>query len=249
MTPEQRSALILDYMDGALNDALLCGKYGINQQQLETAMHIGTGNIINPEPIKRGLKRGMRDTGAVTVLAHRYLSPEDMAASPLDAAEMLQPDQRDLALHLNVAELSFANNVLRGMNATAAAAASFEIFNKDLADKKAAELLRTSHIAEYMASMRGRSLYAPLRNKAYMEAVLWQVIDRCMELKQSYDTGGEAIIGQCEFNVKGVVSAATLLAKIKGWEKAEENSGQAETQRDRLRRLQAAYVEGSKLDV
>lgn len=247
MTPEQRTSLLLDYMDGDLTDGLLCSKYQITPYQLQTAVYVGTGNIVNPEPLERGKKRGMRNSREVERLA-AHLPPEDMAVSPLQSSELLEPDQRNLALHLSEAELSFANNVLRGMNATSAAAASFEIFNKDLAQRKAAECIRASHVAEYMMSMKNKSLFAPVRNKAYLEAVLWQVIDRGMELKQSYDLDGEMIIGQCEFNHKAVVASATLLAKIKGWEKQGEDNSTAESQRDRLRKLQAAYKE-KQLDV
>lgn len=244
MTPEIRTSLLLDYMDGDLTDELLCAKYDLTPYQLRTAVHIGTGNIIHPEPVERGLKRGMRNAVAVQQLASSTLTPGEMAVSPLQSAEMLEPEQRNRALYLNDAELSFANNVLRGMNATAAAAASFEIFNKDMAQRKAAETLRASHVADYLASMQGKSLFAPLRNKAYLEAVLWQVIDRGLQLHQAYDNlTGQEVIGQCEYNWKSVVASATLLAKLKGWEKQGEDSGNTESQRDRLRRLQAAHKE------
>lgn len=246
LTPESRTALLLEYMEGELTDALLCQKYDLDAYQLKTAVYIGTGNIVNPEPVTRGLKRGVRGACAIGALAAANLQPEDMQVSPLQAAETLSPDARNKALFLNDAELSFANNVLRGMNATAAAAASFEIFNKPMADQKAAELLRSSHVAEYLTSMKGKSLFAPVRNKAYLEAVLWQVIDRGLALNQSYDVlTGKPVEGKCDYNWKSVVAASTLLARLKGWEKQEEHA-EGETQRDRLRRLQSQYQERSQ---
>lgn len=242
MTPETRAGFILEYIEGDLTDQLLAAKYGLDEYQFKTAVHIGTGNIIKPEPLTRGLKRGMRNSVAVTALATDTLNAEDMAVSPLQSAEIIEPKSRDLALYLNNAELSFANNVLRGMNATAAAAASFEIFNKQLADKKAAELLRSSHVADYLASMKGRSLFAPVRNKAYLEAVLWQVIDRGLQLKQEVDTlTGLPVEGQCKYDPKSVIAASALLSRLKGWDNVEQGQGEAETQRDRLRRLQANF--------
>lgn len=240
MTPETRASFIIDYMDGELTDGLLCAKYGMTPEQLEIAAHIGAGSIIAPSPLKRGLKRGMRNSGAVESLAVSVLPPEDMAISPLQSAEVLEPASRDAALYLNDRELSFANNVLRGFNPTAAAAASFEIYNEHLAKQKAAELLRASHVAEYLASMRGRSLFAPVRNKAYLEAVLWQVIDRSLEMKQKFNAlTGQPVDGVCEYNWKAAVAAGTLLAKIKGWDGSKDNQSETETQRDRLRRLAA----------
>lgn len=242
MTPETRAGFILEYIEGDLTDQLLAAKYGLDDYQFKTAVHIGTGNIIKPEPLTRGLKRGMRNSVAVTALATKTLDAEDMAVSPLQSAEIIEPKSRDLALYLNNAELSFANNVLRGMNATAAAAASFEIFNKQLADKKAAELLRSSHVADYLASMKGRSLFAPVRNKAYLEAVLWQVIDRGLQLRQEVDTlTGLPVEGQCKYDPKSVIAASALLSRLKGWDNVEQGQGEAETQRDRLRRLQANF--------
>jgi hypothetical protein len=242
MTPETRAGFILEYIEGDLTDELLAAKYGLDEYQLKTAVHIGTGNIIKPEPLTRGLKRGMRNSVAVTKLATETLDAEDMAVSPLQSAEVIEPKSRDLALYLNNAELSFANNVLRGMNATAAAAASFEIFNKQLADKKAAELLRSSHVADYLASMKGRSLFAPVRNKAYLEAVLWQVIDRGLQLKQEFDNlTGLPVEGQCKYDPKSVIAASALLSRLKGWDNVEQGQGESETQRDRLRRLQANF--------
>lgn len=244
LTPESRTALLLEYMDGEIPDDLLCRKYGLDAYQLKTAVYIGTGNIITPEPVTRGMKRGARNSCAIGHLAAATLPPEDMQVSPLVAAETLTPESRDKALFLNDSELSFANNVLRGMNATAAAAASFEIFNKDMADRKAAELLRSSHVAEYLTSMKGKTLFAPVRNKAYLEAVLWQVIDRGLSLRQTFDVlTGKPIDGKCDYNWKAVVAASTLLARLKGWEKAGEDDQQQESQRDRLRRLQSQHAE------
>lgn len=246
MTPETRAGFILEYIEGDLTDQLLAAKYGLDDYQFKTAVHIGTGNIIKPEPLTRGLKRGMRNSVAVTALATDTLNAEDMAISPLQSAEVIEPKARDLALYLNNAELSFANNVLRGMNATAAAAASFEIFNKQLADKKAAELLRSSHVADYLASMKGRSLFAPVRNKAYLEAVLWQVIDRGLQLHQEVDSlTGLTVEGQCKYDPKSVIAASALLSRLKGWDNVEQGQGEAETQRDRLRRLQANFKGGN----
>lgn len=242
MTPETRAGFILEYIEGDLTDQLLAAKYGLDDYQFKTAVHIGTGNIIKPEPLTRGLKRGMHHSVAVTALATKTLDAEEMALSPLQSAEIIEPKSRDLALFLNNAELSFANNVLRGMNATAAAAASFEIFNKQLADKKAAELLRSSHVADYLASMKGKSLFAPVRNKAYLEAVLWQVIDRGLQLRQEVDTlTGLPVEGQCKYDPKSVIAASALLSRLKGWDNVEQGQGEAETQRDRLRRLQANF--------
>ena len=242
LSPETRNHLLHDYIEGDLTDALICAKYGLDEYQLKTAVHIGTGSIVKPEPVTRNLKRGMHNSVAVTHLATKTLDAEDMALSPLQSAEIIEPRSRDLALYLNNAELSFANNVLRGMNATAAAAASFEIFNKQLADKKAAELLRSSHVADYLASMKGRSLFAPVRNKAYLEAVLWQVIDRGLQLKQEFDNlTGLPVEGQCKYDPKSVIAASALLSRLKGWDNVESGQGEAETQRDRLRRLQANF--------
>lgn len=238
MTPETRGAFIIDYMDGDLTDDLLAAKYGLTIEQVKVAAHIGTGSIITPEPLARRLKRGMRNTGAVSELANKYLTPEDMALSPLQSAEVITPESRDAALYLNIPELEFANNVLRGMKPHAAAAASFEIYNAHLAQKKAGELLRTSHIADYLASMRGRSLFAPVRNKAYLEAVLWQIVDRSMELSQVFNPlTGQPVPGKCSFDPKAATAALTLLAKIKGYDGNDKDDASAETQRDRLRRL------------
>lgn len=262
MTPETRAAFIIDYMDGELPDVLLCAKYGITAEQLEVAAYIGTGNIITPEPLNRGMKRGVRNSMAVASLAKQHLTPEQMALSPLQSAEIhepvevvrqLDPDHRTAALYLNDAELSFANNVLRGMKPTPAAAASFEIFNEHMASKKAAELLRASHVMEYISKMKGRSLFAPVRNKAYLEAVLHQVIDRGLEMQQVFNplTGqpvqnGTAFV--CDYNWKSVVAAAALLAKLKGWDGNQQGNSEQETQRDRLRRLQANYSNQGSTD-
>lgn len=243
LTSSQTTALLLEYMEGEVTDSLLCSKYGIQDHQLKALIHIGTGTLINPEPVQRGMKRGVRNAVAVAQLAQAILPPEDLQVSPLQAAETIEPAAREAALFLNQAELSFANNVLRGMNATAAAAASFEIFNQHMANKKAAELLRSDHVAEYLASMKGKTLFAPVRNKAYLEAVLWQVIDRGLTLRQSFDVlTGKPVDGKCDYNWKAVVAASTLLARLKGWDGADTNSDNAESQRDRLRRLQANYT-------
>lgn len=264
MTPETRASLIIDYMDGDLPDAMLCAKYGLDQEQLEVAVYIGTGNIMKPEPIKRGMKRGMRHGMAVAQLARDNLTPDQMALSPLQSAEIhepititrqLDPDARTQALYLNDAELSFANMVLRGMKPTPAAAAAFEIFNEHLASRKAAELLRSSHVIEYIGKMKGRSLFAPVRNKAYLEAVLHQVIDRGMEMRQVFNplTGkpemsDDGLSFVCDYNWKAVISAATLLMKLKGWEGNQSNNTDQESQRDRLRRLQANYTNQGDAD-
>lgn len=242
LSPESRMSLIIEYMDGDLTDDLLCAKYGITDIQLETVVHIGTGNIINPEPLTRGKKRGIRNACAVGELARQVLPPADMAVSPLQSAEVIDHDARVAGLYLNTQELEFANMVLRGMKPVAAAAAAFELFNEHLANRKAAELLRASHVSEYLSQMKGRSLFAPVRNKAYLEAVLWQVIDRGLELKQKFNPlTGQPVDGVCEYNWKAVVAAGTLLARIKGYDKAEQQQNENETQRDRLRRIQANY--------
>src|ERR1700750_1841171 len=101
MTPETRASFIIDYMDGELTDGLLCAKYGMTHEQLEIAVHIGAGSIIAPAPLNRGLKRGMRNSGAVEQLAVANLAPEDMALSPLQSAEILEPESRNAALYLN----------------------------------------------------------------------------------------------------------------------------------------------------
>lgn len=257
MTPETRQALIIDYLEGELPDPLLCAKYAITPDQLEVVVYVGTGSIIDPQPLKRGMKRGVNNSLAVAKLARDNLTPAQMALSPLESAEIqepltvtrqLEPDGRTAALYLNDSELFFANNVLRGMKPTPAAAAAFEIFNEHLASRKAAELLRSSHVMEYIDKMRGRSLFAPVRNKAYIEAVLHQVIDRGMELKQVFNplTGkpemsDDGLSFVCDYNWKAVLSAIALLAKMKGWDNNQSNNTDQESQRDRLRRLQANY--------
>lgn len=242
LTSHQTTALLLEYMEGEITDDLLCSKYGIEPHTLKALIHIGTGSIVSPEPVTRGMKRGVRNAVAVTQLAQTILPPEDFQVSPIQAAETIEPGARNAALFLNQAELSFANNVLRGMNATAAAAASFEIFNEPMARKKAAELLRADHVAEYLSQMKGKTLFAPVRNKAYLEAVLNQVIDRGLALRQTFDVlTGKPVEGKCDYNWKAVIAAATLLARLKGWDKLGEDNGATETQRDRLRRLQSTF--------
>lgn len=244
MTPEQRNAIIVDYIEGQLTDALICSKHAISPEQLQTIARLGTGTIVNPQPLTRTLKRGMHGAIGVENLASKVLTPDEMAISPLQSAEHIEPSHREAALFLTDAELSFANNVLRGMRPAAAAAASFEIFNEYLANKKAAELLRASHVANYLSLMKGRSLFAPVRNKAYLEAVLWQVIDRSLELKQEYNVlTGQPMEGRCTYNPKMAIGAAALLARLKGWDSPNENDQAQETHRDRLRRLAAQYNE------
>lgn len=241
MTPERRNMIIIDYMDGEIPDDLICAKYDITPEQLDLIQRIGTGSIINPEPLYRGLKTGCRGSRAVSQMARETLEPEDMAVSPLQTVELMEPDHRNAALYLSEQELNFANNVLRGFKPVAAAAASYEIYNEPLATRKAAELLRASHVAHYLQVMRGRSLFAPLRNKAYLKAVLWQVIDRSMELKQVYDLLGREVEGQCAYNPKMAIAAAGLLARMEGWDSAARDEKGAESQRDRLRRIAAQY--------
>ena len=247
MTPEVRAVFVEEYEAGELTEKLLKAKYGLTDYQFKTAVHIGRGNIIEPKPLVRAQGRVPHHVYTASELVTKNIDPKDLEENPMVRAANMDAKARDAALLLNDAELGFANNVLRGFNATAAAAASFEIFNKQMAEKKAAELLRSSHVAQYLSLMRGRTIDAPLRNRAYLEAVLWKVIDRSMELEQVYGPDGNEVEGKCEYDPKTAVAAANVLMKLKGWEKAPDMVGGTESQRDRLRRIQSQFSSTKQL--
>lgn len=243
MTPQQLDAIRADYSDGELSDLNICAKHGIQQSQLDVIVWQGFGTPIAPQPLTRGKIRGIHGNGETLALAATVLAPEEMAASPLETVEALRPNQRESALLLNDNELTYCNLVHRGIAPPNAAAAAFSIFNKQMAIKKAGELTRSEYIKEYMNAIKGGTLCAPLRGKTYLEAVLHKVIDRSMNLTVVYDLNGRPMEGVCGFNYKAAIAASALLAKIKGWDNPTFGNDNAETQRDRLRRLVATHQE------
>lgn len=242
MKPIERNALIAEYYAAELPDDLLRQKYGLTQFDFDEIVRVGTGSFLDPQPLKRKTDRNVRgvaNAGEVARLAKEgELMPDDMTLSPLEQAELLTPVQRMKSYALNSAELTFANLVLRGLDTTAAACAAFELYDKFEAQRKASATLRDQRVAAYIKELKGQNLYAPQRGKQYLEAVLWQVVDRSMELQQVYDLFGNMVPGRCAFNGKLVVQAAVALMKLRGWGADDEKNGQGQLSHvERLRQI------------
>lgn len=228
MEPTQTDAFIRDYLAADLPDHLLMMKYNLTPAAFEEVLRVGYGSFLEPQPVTRRNKpdkvNGTRGSAHVAQLAKEgELLPADMALSPLEQMEMLTPLQRDRSYALSDSELTFANLVLRGLDTTAAACAAFGIYDKYEAQRKSAATLRDKRVADYIASLKAQNLYAPVRGKQYLEAVLHKVIDRAMELHQVYNLDGKPIPGRCTFNGKLVVQAGLALMKLKGWGNDNEN--------------------------
>lgn len=241
MQPAALTEFASEYCAGELPDELLMKKWGMTPSEFNERVRIGYGTFLAPNAFVR-LKntggKGARHSAAVSNLAKEgELMPEDMALSPLEAVEMMSPLQRMRSYVLSEPELAFANLVLKGFNTTSAAVACFDVYDKFEAQRKASNMLRDERISAYIAEMKGQRLYAPPRGRAYLEAVLWQVIDRSMELQQAYEENGRPIAGRCTYNPKALLGSAALLMKLKGWDGQSDNVNTAETHVERLRRI------------
>lgn len=228
MEPTQADSFIRDYLAADLPDNLLMMKYNLTPDAFAEVLRIGYGTPSEPHPIVRKHKyktvQGAMHSGAVEKLAKEgELIPADLALSPLDQMDMLTPLQRTRSYALSDAELTFANLVLRGLDTTAAACAAFQVYDKHEAQRKAAHTLRDQRVGEYIDSLKNQNLYAPVRGKQYLEAVLHKVIDRAMDMTQVYNFDGTPVPGRCGFNGKLVVQAAAVLMKLKGWGNDNEN--------------------------
>lgn len=231
MTPQAFAAFADEYQSGELPDDMLAAKWQMTAATFDEVVRTGYGTLIDPQPLrkKRPNAKGVRDSAAVNRIAKEgELMPGDLALSPLEASEMLSPMQRMASYALTEAELNFANLVLKGFNTTAAACAAFEIFDEHEARRKAATLLKSPRIMTYVEELKGQKLYAPIRGKAYLEAVLWQVIDRSLELEQQYDINGRAVTGRCQYNPKALIAASVAMMKLRGWDKEgdDKSAGQ-----------------------
>lgn len=243
MTPETRKQFTDDYLDGEIPVDVLKAKYNLDDYQYKTAVHIGTGSIIKPQPLgERKVKRVAQAVEGVLEKAGHHLQPGDFRVSPLQDQAQMTPESRMLATYLNETELQFANDVHMGRPSDHAAATAYELWNRQLAAKKARELLRTPHIRDYLNSMKGQTLMAPLCNRQYLEAVAMQIIHRSMAMSQEFDRGDGTIVqGSCTYDPKSALAAVALLARIKGYDGNNATLVVGETQVDRLRRLTANF--------
>lgn len=243
MEPAQLDAFVRDYRAADLPDNLLMMKYNLTPDAFAEVLRVGYGTPEMPKPVTRTIRHdtvnGVRGSATVAKLAKEgELLPADLALSPLDQMDLLTPLQRDRSYALTDHELTFANLVLRGLDTTAAACAAFQIYDKFEAQRKAASTLRDKRIADYIAELKGQNLYAPIRGKQYLEAVLHKVIDRSMEMDQAYTLDGKPISGRCYFNGKLVVQAALALMKLKGWGNTDEGPRDGSlTHVERLRQI------------
>ncbi len=228
MTPQAFAAFADEYQSGELPDDMLAAKWQLSPSAFDEVVRTGYGTIVQPMPLRKKNpdRRGVRGVISVSKIAKEgELMPDDLALSPLEATEMLSPSQRIAGYALTEQELNFANLVLKGFNTTAACCAAFEMFDEHEARRKAAALLKSPRIQTYIEELKGQRLYAPVRGKAYLEAVLWQVIDRSLELEQAYDENGKRITGRCTYNPKALIAASVALMKLRGWDKEGDDKG------------------------
>lgn len=243
MEPTQADSFIRDYLAADLPDNLLMMKYNLTPDAFAEVLRIGYGTPAEPLPIDRRHPHkkvnGVAHSAKVAeIVKEGELLPADLALSPLDQMEMLTPLQRERSYTLNESELTFANLVLRGLDTTAAACAAFQVYDKFEAQRKAASTLRDKRVTDYIDSLRNQNLYAPIRGKQYLEAVLHKVIDRAMEMHQVYNLDGQPVRGRCSFNGKLVVQAAVALMKLKGWGNDNENERNGQLSHvERLRQI------------
>lgn len=249
MEPAQIDSFVRDYKAADLPDNLLMMKYNLTPEAFAEVLRVGNGTFLEPRPLTRNIRgekvNGTLGSGTVAQLAKEgELLPADLALSPLEQMDMLTPLQRDRSYALTDSELMFANLVLRGLDTTAAACAAFQIYDKFEAQRKAASSLRDKRITDYVNELKGQNLYAPIRGKQYLEAVLHKVIDRSMEMDQAYTIDGKPVSGRCYFNGKLVVQAALALMKLKGWGNTDE--GGKENQLSHVERLRQINLNKSK---
>lgn len=228
MTPQAFTAFAEEYESADLPDDMLAAKWQMSAATFDEVVRVGYGSVVQPMPLrkKNPERRGVRHVATVSKLAKEgELMPDDLALSPLEATEMLSPAQRMAGYALTEQELNFANLVLKGFNTTAACCAAFEVFDEHEARRKAATLLKSPRIQTYIDELKGQRLYAPVRGKAYLEAVLWQVIDRSLELQQEYTLDGRPVVGRCAYNPKALLGASVALMKLRGWDKEGDDKG------------------------
>lgn len=240
MTPEAHADFCEEYVEGSLPDDMLAMKWAMTPAEFSETVRIGWGSLLAPSPLIRKGSGNPRHSATVRNIAKQgELMPEDMALSPIDANAMLTPQQRLASYALVEAELEFCNDILRGRDSVRSAAGAFGLFDRMEANRKASQLMREPRIQDYLHYMRGQKLFAPVRGRAYLEAVLNQVIDRSLDLKQVYNFMGKPVEGSCGYNPKALVAAAALLMKLKGWDSNAVETAQ-ESQVERLRRLALA---------
>lgn len=227
MTPQAFAAFADEYQSAELPDDMLAAKWQMSAAAFDEVVRVGFGDVLKPMPLRKKPKR-KHVLHAATVdklVKEGELMPDDLALSPIEATEMLSPAQRMVSYALTEHELNFANLVLKGFNTTSACCAAFGIFDEHEARRKAATLLKSPRIQAYIEELKGQRLYAPVRGKAYLEAVLWQVIDRSMELTQLYTQDGRPVTGRCTYNAKAMIAASVALMKLKGWDKEGDDKG------------------------
>lgn len=242
LTPQAFAAFAEEYESGELPDELLMKKWAMSESVFQETVRNGRGSLLDPLPLVRNKRRktdnGVKHSVNVAKIAREgELMPEDMALSPLEAAETLSPAQRMASYALSQDELAFANLVLKGFNTTSAAVACFNIYDETEARRKAAALLKMPRVQDYINELKNQRLYAPVRGKQYLEAVLWQVIDRGLELEQVYDLLGRPVTGRCTFNAKSVVAASTALMKLRGWDRDDDKGQSTQSHVERLRMI------------
>jgi len=239
MTPEAFAEFSTEYEEGKLPDDLLAAKWNLSIVAFNAIVQTGRGTIIKPMPlVRRTLGQGTAHSVAVRKLAaEAQLMPEDMALSPIESNALLSPAQRMASYSISEKEIEFCNMVLRGFNSTAAAAAVFEVFDKNEAMRKAGSLLKDPRVGEYLREMKGQRLLAPVRGRQYLEAVLHQVIDRSLTLHVEYDLDGKTLTGRCNYNPKALLGAAALLMKLKGWDNSNATDTTQESHLERIRRI------------
>lgn len=240
MTPQAFAAFADEYQSGELPDDMLAKKWNMTPAVFADTVRTGYGDLLSPHPLvkkKNAPKRGIKYVKGVEQIAKEgELMPEDMALSPLDAAEVMSPAQRMASYALTQDELAFANLVLKGFNTTSAAVACFNIYDEHEARRKAAALLKMPRVVDYINELKGQNLYAPVRGKQYLEAVLWQVVDRGLELQQEYTVDGRVVAGRCTYNAKAVIAASAALMKLRGWDREDDKGN---TQLSHVERLRA----------
>lgn len=245
MTPEAHADFCEEYAEGSLPDDMLAAKWAMTPAVFAETVRIGWGDLLAPSPLKRkGSGNPLNSAKVRQVAKVGQLMPEDMALSPVDANAMLTPQQRLASYALVEAELEFCNDILRGKDTVRAAAGCFGIFDRMEANRKASQLMREPRIRDYLAEMKNQRLFAPVRGRAYLEAILNQVIDRSLDLTQVYDFMGKPVEGTCGYNYKALIAASALLMKLKGWDNSNAIDTTTESHVDRLRRIAMAKQVG-----
>ncbi len=240
LTPQAFAAFAEEYEAGELPDDMLARKWNMSDSVFAETVRNGRGSLLHPLPLKKKKEnaRGVLHSARVNAITKEgELMPEDMALSPLEASEMLSPAQRMASYALTAQELAFANLVLKGFNTTSAAVACFDIYDEHEARRKASALLKMPRVQDYINELRGQKLYAPIRGKQYLEAVLWQVIDRGMELEQVYDLLGRPVTGRCTYNAQSVIAASAALMKLRGWDRDDDKGHATLSHVERLRMI------------